>query len=366
MRKVVLILMSLLLLTGVAFTACAKPAAPPEGAPPTAPAEKPAAPPPKEGVIQCICTSGGAFYPEFAEGFFITPYIEYLMGHIELCPALKGKFELKLYPAAQLYNQNDAQTALAAGSIQLTYGGPHFYEQWNPAWKLLEAPGLIYSWEHFLRVMETEPYKELQKDLAGKGITILNWAGQAGNVYIFTTKRCEKISDLKGLKIRYFGGEGQAKAINALGAQGIFLPYTEVVTALQTHQIDGVITDVTGGAFFYELYRYCPNMMPYVLCVQPVCNAVNTKWYESLPSNKEPFNPGIRESFDRVFQGIRTDYYYNGLEDWAMGAWQGMGCYVAKYDAAEDQKLKDLMLKAQESMFAGLDPKYMKAIESVR
>jgi hypothetical protein len=357
MNRVVLVILSLSLLATTAV-GCAKTPGTATPSPTTTPAQG--------QVIECIITSGGPFYPEFAEGFFINPFIEYLIGHVQQAPALKGRMELKIYPNAQLYNQNDAQTALANGSIHMTYGGPHFYEQWNPAWKLLEAPGLLDSWEHFLRVMNTTPFKDLEKDLASKGITILNWAGQAGNVYIFTSKRIERIEDLKGMKIRYFGGEGQAKAVNALGAEGIFLPYTEVVTALQTKQIDGVITDVTGGAFFYELYRYCPNMLPYVIAVQPVCNAVNTKWYEALPSNTEPFNPGVRESFDRVFQGIRADGYYVGLESWALGAWKGMGCYVAPYDKAQDQKLKEIMRQAQQSMFAGIDPKYMQAIDSAR
>jgi len=363
MRKVFLVLMSLLFLTGVAIAGCAAPeeaAAPPEEG---APAEEAAAP--QEGVIECILSVGASMYPEFAEGFFVSPYTEYLIGHIEMCPALKGQFDLKMY-FGSLYNQNDGQAALASGAIQMTYGGPHFYEQWDPAWKLLEAPGVIDSWEHFLRVMETEPFKELEADLAGKGITILNWAGNCGDVYIFTEKRCDTLEDLKGLTIRYFGGEGQAKAIAALGATGVFLPYTDVVMALQTHQIDGVITDVTGGAFFYELFSYCPNMMPYVLSIQPISNAVNTEWYESLPSDPTPFNPGMRESFDRVFDGIRTDHYSAHLEAWARGAWDAMGCYVAPYDAAQDQELKRLMREAQASMIAELDPKYMEAIESVR
>ncbi len=74
----------------------------------------------------------------------------------------------------------------------------------------------------------------------------------------------------------------------------------------------------------------------------------------------------MRESYDRVFAGIRTDGYSDYLEAWAMGAWLEMGCSVAKYDPAVDKELKRLMSEAQASMFAGLDPKYMQTIDSVR
>ncbi|MBM3143043.1 MAG: hypothetical protein FJ005_08430 [Chloroflexi bacterium] len=366
MRKVVLIMMSLLLLTGVTFTACAKPAAPPEGgALPTAPAEKPA--PPKEGVVQCIFASGGPMYPEYAEGFGVNPFLHYLYAATELHPSLKGKFELKLYPNAQLYNQNDAQTALASGAIHLTYGGAHFYEQWNRAWALLHAPGLIDNYPWFMRAIETKPYQDLTKELAGKGITILKWMGNTGDVYVFTSKRCTKLEDLKGLKIRYFAGEPQARVVTALGATPIFLPYTEVVTALQTKQIDGVVTDITGGAFFYELARYCPNMLPYVWSIQPYCMACNTKWHESLPSNPDLLNPGMREAFDRVFDGIETWPFYERFQGMVFEIWKGTpGTFIADYDPAEAKRFKDISLKAIQPIIADIDPKYIQAIESVR
>lgn len=314
--------------------------------------------------VELIVTSGGGDYPEFGEGFFVIPYKEMLKGRIQDHPALKGKLILKDYQNAQLYNQNDAQAALAQGAIHMTYGGPHFYEQWNSAWRLLEAPGVIENWGHFMKVMNTPVFKDLEKDLASKGITILSWAGNCGDVYIFTRKRCKTLADLKGLKIRYFGGEGQARALKALGITGVFLPYTEVVTALQTNQIDGVVTDLTGGVPFMQLNRYAPNMMPYIMAVQPVCNAVNTKWYNALPSNPQLFKPGMREAFDRVYQGIRTDHYSAILEARSLESFKKAGGYVAPYNKAEHQKFLKLMRDAQKPILDSVDPKYIKAIQA--
>ena len=316
--------------------------------------------------IELIISSGGPGYPEYAEGFFVSPYVSLLKGRTLEDPALKGKLIIKDYPNAQLYNQNDAQMALAQGAIHMAYGGPHFYEQWNPAWGLLETPGLIDDWEHFLRVMDTKPFKELKKDLASKGITILNWAGNCGDVYVFTEKRCETLDDLKGLKIRYFGGEGQARALKALGVTGVFLPYSEVVTALQTNQIDGVVTDLTGGVPFMQLNRYAPNVLLYIWGVQPISNAVNTKWYNSLPSTGKLFKPGIREAFDRVYQGIRTDHYSALLERRSLESFKKAGSYVAPYKEKENQKFKKLMVEAAKPIIDSVDPKYMKAIQATK
>jgi TRAP-type C4-dicarboxylate transport system substrate-binding protein len=41
-----------------------------------------------------------------------------------------------------------------------------------------------------------------------------------------------------------------------MGTTPISLPYTEVVTALQTNMIDGLLTDMFGAFYFYDLPRY--------------------------------------------------------------------------------------------------------------
>jgi len=361
MRKVLLILMSVLLLAGITIAGCAAPTEE------VAPTEEAA---PQEGVIECIWSSGGPSYPEAGEGFGINPYIHYLQACTELNPAFKGRFEFKIYESGILYNQNDAQTALASGAIQMTYGGCQYFEQFQPEWKLLSAPGVIDNYEHFRRVMETEPFKELTQGLAAsKGTTILKWIGGLGPVYIYTMKPCENIADIDGLKIRYFGGEGVGKALASLGAIPIFMPYTEVVTALQTNQIDGMITDLSGALFFFELPRYCPNILPYELFEEKNAITANTEWLQSLPSSGDIASPDIYEYLQgptSIFNRIETYPFFYKFNGMLLDLWKQSGCYVAPYDEAQAKTLRETVIKAQEELIGGINPKYMKAIESVR
>lgn len=364
MKKALFIFLSILVVMAVAVVGCAKPAAPPAGAPPATTTA------PKEGVIECKFSAAGPMWLDAAEGFGLNVYFAAFKEVTESHPVFKDKFAFKVYDKGELYNMNDAQGALALNAIQMTYGGPHYFEQWNPAWALIEAPGVIDSYEHFMRVMETDPFKELTQDLANKGITILAWIGNVGDVYIFTSKPVKSISELKGMKMRYFGGEGQAKALAALGVQPIFLPYTDVVTALQTKQIDSIVTDLSGALFFFELPRYCPNVLPYAISVQPVCMEASTKWLESVPASGKLTDPGMRELISNpiwgYFNRIDTWPYYERQGDIMMQFWKGANLYVAPYNEAEAKQLMQTLVQGQKSMFDKLDPKYMKAIDSVR
>lgn len=367
MKKILLVVISMVLILGLIFAACTKPASAPKEQP-TTPSEQ--ASQPKGDVVKCTISLPGPMFPESTDALAVMPFIEVLYANVEMNPAFKDKFELKIIDNAQLYGIQEQQTALASGAVQVGYGTPHHFEQWNPAWKLLEAPGVIESWDHMQRVLQTEPFQELAKDLASKGTTILTWAGSVGNTYFFTPKPVDTMEGLKGLKMRYYGGEGQAKALAGLGVNPTFIPATEVVTALQTKQVDSFVTDLGAALFFYEAPKYCPNMMPYVIAIQPIALTCNTKWLESLPATKSMTNPGIREYFDDpiygIFKRVHTYPYFKGLDDMLVMAWKGNGLYVSPYSEAEAKKIRDAMVKGQESMLTGIDPKYMKAIDSVR
>jgi len=364
LKKALLVFLSILAVVAIAVVGCAKPAAAPkeEGTPA-------ATTPPKEGAVECKFSVAGPMWLDAAEGFGLNAYMAMFQALVEKHPKFKDKFVLKIYDKAQLYNMNDAQTALASGAIHMTYGGPHYFEQWNPAWALLEAPGIIDNYEHFMRVLETDPFQALTHELAGKGTTILTWMGNVGDVYLFTSKPINSLSDLKGIKMRYFGGEGQAKALAALGMEPVFLPYTEVVTALQTKQIEGVVTDLSGALFFFELPRYTPYLLPYVISVQPVCMTANTKWLDSVPESGQLTDPGMRELLTHPVWG-----YFNRMDTWPYYERQGAimmqfwkaSAKMSPYNEGDAKKLKQVVVDAQKSIFDKLDPKYMKAIDSVR
>ncbi len=306
---------------------------------------------------------GNPFYPEQTEFLGITIYMNTLLGRIQTHPSLKDKYALKAMDKGTLFsNQNDALEAISMGTLHLTYSGPHFLEALYPAWKLLEAPGVIQDWAHFLRVLETPAWKELANKMAKeKGVTILKWAFDTGSWFIFTSEGPINVAeDFKGQKIRYPGGEAFSKALAGLGITGVAVPYTEVVTGLQTKMFNGVLTDFPGGMGFYELPRYTKYAVLVPVAIQPICIVVNTKWWESL-------SPEEREGLNAPFERIDMEPFFRKTERGFIQEWDNNPslelCRPKKEEAVRIQKIMKDSIKG---VVSDIDPKFIQAIDSVR
>jgi TRAP-type C4-dicarboxylate transport system substrate-binding protein len=312
---------------------------------------------------EIIFSTATPMYPAFAEQIGINLYINALVGLTQTHPALKNKVKIKIYDKGMLCgNQSEALEAVSNGALQLTYSGPHFLEELDPTWKLGELPGMFEDWNHFKRTMATPAWKELHEKMAKeKGVTILGWLFDTGTWYLYTkTGPIKGLPDIKGQKIRFAGGEAFAKALKALGTTPIALPYTEVVTALQTNLIEGLLTDFTGGVGYFELNRHTKYAVLVPFGNQPICMIANTKWWNSL-------DPKVREAIMIPFNQIDASSYYKefekqGIKDWAANP----KLEAVQFDKAEIAKWQTEMRNAFTEMFGTIDSKYIEAVEAAR
>jgi len=301
-------------------------------------------------------------YPAFAEQIGINLYINAIIGMTETHPDLK-KYEFKIFDKGMLYgNQSEALEAVANGAIQMTYSAPHFLEELDPAWKLGETPGVFEDWGHYVRTMNTPEWRALHEKMAKeKGVTIIKWLFDTGTWYLFTdTGPVKSVSDVEGQKIRFAGGEAFAKALQALKVTPIALPYTEVVTALQTNMIEGLLTDFTGGVGYFELPRHTKYAVLIPFGNQPICMVANTRWWESLPEN-------VRETLSTTFDQIDASKYYEKFEQESIEKWDADPKLTAlKFEKEEIAKWQKLMRDSFADMYDKLDPELIKAIDSAR
>ncbi|MEW6263037.1 MAG: TRAP transporter substrate-binding protein DctP [Thermodesulfobacteriota bacterium] len=303
----------------------------------------------------------GPMYPEASEGLGLNMYFSALESRVASHPDLKGKFNYKLLDKGTLFGtQDECVSGVASGAAQLTYAGTHFLEAFAPEWKLVQSPGFFENWTHFRKTMDTPAWKGLHEKMAKeKGLTIVKWMANIGSWFLYTNKGPIKTAaDVKGQKIRIAGGEGFAKALAAMGAASISLPYTEVVTALQTNMINGLLTDMLGAIYFYNLPRYTKHVVPVTWAIQPICLVVNTKWWESL-------DPKARTAMQDVFDRIDVANFYDGLEGMLVQKWgAGPETKVNQLDQAEAERWKATMTEAAKSVAAGIDPKFIEAIKA--
>ena len=187
-------------------------------------------------------TSSALTYPE---GQMLGVYCGAFDFHMKELPVLRGRYAARW--VGDLYKSpEDVLNAVAMGAGQFTYTTPYFIEQFDPEWRVLLTPGLVKDMSHFIRIMNTPEWKAKQEELAkNKGFRILKWPTTMGNFFVYTNKGpIEKVEDLKGVKIRYAGQQTFGNAFKKLGIIGVAMPYSEVVSSLQTNMIDGHIDNI--------------------------------------------------------------------------------------------------------------------------
>ena len=123
----------------------------------------------------------------------------------------------------------------------------------------------------------------LEKRLEEKGFVALTWA-DAGWVQIFSRKPVLRPDDLKKQKVFVLQSDsGQVDLMKSLGFDAVSLELTDILTGLQTGQIDAVPT-TPFYALAGQFYRPAPYMleMNYV----PLAGAivVTRKTWDALPS----------------------------------------------------------------------------------
>lgn len=122
---------------------------------------------------------------------------------------------------------------------------------------LLNFPALPIVPREKLPEIVNQMWPTFSKFISEKSNVVLLGYGYWSKQMLITKVPVRNLEDLKGLKIRVSNKEG-LEMMKAAGANPIFLPMSEVYTALQRGVIDGGITSLEGvmGNKWYEVLKY--------------------------------------------------------------------------------------------------------------
>ena len=246
----------------------------------------------------------------------------------------KGQVKFKPFLGASLYNDYAAPTQIAAGGLEMSYGGYNLAsisEGWNV---IAGLPYIIDSYEHYLRFCETDAFKMLNKNLEAKGIKFIAHAGHPGFADLFNSKRTVKnLEDFMGLKLRIPPISGLTKMCEAFGAQSVTIDMAEVNWALQTGMVDGTFTPVVKLKGF-SLISNTPFATVANTVFIPQNFVANAKFWNDLPVDLQ-----------KILQSIFIEYgekCNNGFRDIEAKLWgiykKGPGTTMHDLTPAEKQQ----------------------------
>lgn len=193
-----------------------------------------------------------------------------------------GALTGKLFPASQLYNDQDAVAALGTGAVHMVWPLAARLETIDPRAGIVTLPFTLADAQMQDRCFSRGMTDLLSGYLAPRGLRMLGLLRTADLLFVFKSKDVQKLEDMKGMKVRVTGGRVLLDMVKALDASAVSMPASEMGTALSQGAIDGVFTSPAGWSenigISAKYAWYVPGMSLGTYAV-----LVDGKWFDALP-----------------------------------------------------------------------------------
>lgn len=169
-----------------------------------------------------------------------------------------GKIEVKLFPGGTLGGDVQTVSALQGGVIEMSVLNAGILASNVKEFGAVDLPFLFDSGEEADKVMDGPFGTGLMERLPDTGLVGLAYWELGFRNLTNNRHPVTKLEDIKGLKIRTIQSPIPVELFNALGANAVPLPYTELYTALETGTVDGQENPSANiiNAKFYEVQKY--------------------------------------------------------------------------------------------------------------
>jgi len=263
----------------------------------------------------------------------------------EVEAATKGRVDVQLFGAAQLFKPNQNHPAVASGKVE---AAAILSFQWGgtiPEMSVTVIPYLMTSVAKQKAFIGSEASKLLDAKMAARGVKNIAWIVDT-NDGIFTSAKKPLVSpaDFSGLKIRGLNRLFDA-GLEAMGASPSAMPGTEVYQALQTGVLDAGFTGVKAAYSrkFYEIQKYgvASNI---ILAFDNL--VVNPAWWNGLPAD---VRNAIQAAADKAVQ--RSIRNADGVPAEDVRVLNEKGMQTIALTKAQEQAMADAMQPAVKKEF---------------
>ena len=168
------------------------------------------------------------------------PYhTEALWAASEIRKRTNGRFDITVFPASQLGNENQLNEALGFGAIDIVYVGINFVAATYPPLGISGAPFMLRDLDHWKAYRDSKLFSELVQGYDEKTrhkITALTYYGQR---HVTANRRISKPEDMQGMKLRVPPAPLFLMFTKSVGADATPIAFSDVYTALQQGLVDG-------------------------------------------------------------------------------------------------------------------------------
>jgi tripartite ATP-independent transporter DctP family solute receptor len=157
----------------------------------------------------------------------------------EIKKRTNGKYEIGVFPASQLGNENQINEGLGLSTVDIIYTGVAFAGSIHKPLAITNAPFVLRDFDHFMAYRSSPLFRQIAKGYEDKTkhkIITLTYYGQR---MVTANKEIKKPEDMKGMKLRVPPAPLFLMFTKSVGANATPIAFAEVYLALQQKTVDG-------------------------------------------------------------------------------------------------------------------------------
>lgn len=167
------------------------------------------------------------------------------------------KITVKVFPAGTLGGDIQTISALQGGTIDLTTMPPGLLVGLSKEYGVFDLPFLFSDFKEADAVLDG-PFGKKMMERVPKGLVGLAYWDHGFRNLSNSKRPIAKLEDINGLKLRALQAPMVIDMFNALGANAVPLPFTELYTAMETKAVDGQDNPIVAFETnkFYEVQKH--------------------------------------------------------------------------------------------------------------
>lgn len=168
------------------------------------------------------------------------PYhTEALWAADEIKKRTEGRYEIAVFPASQLGNENQINEGLGLGTVDIIYTGTSFAGSIHKPLSISGAPFMLRDFDHWKAYRDSKLFRGLAKGYEDKTrhkVIALTYYGER---MVTANKEIKRPDDMKGMKLRVPPAPLYLMLTKSVGANATPIAFAEVYLALQQGTVDG-------------------------------------------------------------------------------------------------------------------------------
>jgi len=224
----------------------------------------------------------------------------------EIKKRTNGRYEIQVFPASQLGNENEINEGLGLGTVDMIYTGVAFAGSIHKPVAITNAPFVLRDFDHWKAYRDSKLFRDIAKGYEDKTkhkVIALTYYGQR---HVTANREVKTPADMKGMKLRVPPAPLFLMFTKSVGANATPIAFAEVYLALQQKTVDGQENPLPTimAKKFYEVQSHI--MLTGHITESLLTIVGSHVWPKLSDADKKAFNEVLMEAAAKATDQIRA------------------------------------------------------------